>query len=79
MHGRVAELHRLRVVDVSYALRDGLLQDLVALDIVVAALLRCLDEDDADAEVLRLLRALTLSLNEDIEELRGLIAEFSAT
>lgn len=74
----VAEPRRLHVVDVGCALRDGLARDLAALDIVAAAVQRCLAEDDADADVLRLLRALARSLDADVEELRALIAEFSA-
>ena len=59
----------------SRRLRDGLLQDLVALGMLTTTLRSRLDESDTAEDLLPLLDNLSSSINRDLDELRALIGQ----
>lgn len=61
---------------ISAELREGILQDIVAMSMITTALEKRLDADDGDTA--RMLRLLTEKLSEDTERLRSVIAELEA-
>jgi hypothetical protein len=62
---------------VSSELREGILQDIVAMSMITTALERRLDPHEQDGTV-RMLRLLSEKLSEDAERLRSVIAELEA-
>jgi hypothetical protein len=58
----------------SNELRDGLLQDLVALSMLTTALRGRLDDADAAPDVVPLLETLSGSLDRDLDRLRAMIS-----
>ena len=61
---------------ISAELREGILQDIVAMSMITTALEKRLDADHGDTA--RMLRLLTEKLSEDAERLRSVIAELEA-
>ena len=62
---------------VSTQLREGILQDIVAMGMITTALQRHLDVDEQDSTA-TMLRLLGEQLSKDAERLRSVIAELEA-
>ena len=66
------------VHDLSCELRDGLLQDLVALGMLATTLRRRIDGVEIDERLTGLLETLDRSLSRDAEQLRALISRLDS-